>query len=48
MEWPERSFDLNPIQRVWDVIGRCLKLRNPPTIKLSVPKSALIEEKEGE
>nr|KAG5695939.1 hypothetical protein BaRGS_017520 [Batillaria attramentaria] len=31
MEWPARSPDLNPIEHVWDMIGRAVRARvNPP------------------
>nr|KAG5694158.1 hypothetical protein BaRGS_001485 [Batillaria attramentaria] len=31
MEWPARSPDLNPIEYVWDMIGRAVRARvNPP------------------
>ncbi|KFM69431.1 hypothetical protein X975_20349, partial [Stegodyphus mimosarum] len=30
MEWPARFLDLNPIEHVWDALGRCLAALNPP------------------
>ncbi|GFW18993.1 hypothetical protein TNCV_165061 [Trichonephila clavipes] len=33
MDWPARSPDLNPIEHVWDFLGRCLAARTlPPNI----------------
>ncbi|GBM69328.1 hypothetical protein AVEN_155753-1 [Araneus ventricosus] len=29
MYWPARSPDLNPIERVWDALGRAIAIRNP-------------------
>ncbi|GBM97580.1 hypothetical protein AVEN_249283-1 [Araneus ventricosus] len=31
MEWPARSPDLNPIEHVWDALGRAIATRNPPS-----------------
>ncbi|GFV50882.1 transposable element Tc3 transposase [Trichonephila clavipes] len=30
MDWPEYSPDLNPIEHVWDMLGRRLAARQPP------------------
>lgn len=32
MEWPSRSPDLNPIEHVWDTLGRRIQARNPQTL----------------
>ncbi|GBL93447.1 hypothetical protein AVEN_59656-1 [Araneus ventricosus] len=29
MDWPARSPDLNPIEHVWDALGRAIATRNP-------------------
>ncbi|GBN95822.1 Transposable element Tcb2 transposase [Araneus ventricosus] len=29
MDWPARSLDLNPIEHVWDALGRAIATRNP-------------------
>lgn len=47
MEWPARSPDINPIEHVWDELGRCVKQRNPPPITLRELKIALTEEWEN-
>ncbi|GFW61851.1 DDE_3 domain-containing protein [Trichonephila clavipes] len=30
MEWPARSPDLNPIEHIWDYLGRHVAALNPP------------------
>ncbi|GBM13061.1 hypothetical protein AVEN_101910-1 [Araneus ventricosus] len=30
MEWPARSLDMNPIEHVWDALGRRIAAFNPP------------------
>lgn len=44
LEWPARSPDLNPIEHVWDKLGRQVKQRNPAPANLRDLKSALVEE----
>ncbi|GBO43813.1 hypothetical protein AVEN_192355-1 [Araneus ventricosus] len=29
IDWPATSPDLNPIERVWDALGRAIAIRNP-------------------
>ncbi|GFU77962.1 transposable element Tc1 transposase [Trichonephila clavipes] len=42
--WPARSLDLNPIENLWDALGRQVAGRNyPPTNKNTLIR-ALIEE----
>ena len=44
MEWPAYSPDLNPIEHVWDMLGRRVAARtSPPSTLRELPK-ALIEE----
>ncbi|KAL0832328.1 hypothetical protein ABMA28_001763 [Loxostege sticticalis] len=44
MEWPARSPDLNPIEYLWDELGRCVKQRSPAATTLRELRSALVEE----
>ncbi|GFT39999.1 transposase domain containing protein [Trichonephila clavipes] len=30
MSWPPNSADLNPIEHIWDVMGRQLRVQRPP------------------
>ncbi|GFW29262.1 transposable element Tc1 transposase [Trichonephila clavipes] len=42
--WPERSPDLNPIQNVWDALGRQVASRNYPLTNKNTLIRALTEE----
>lgn len=33
LDWPPRSPDLNPIEHVWDMLGRLVRNRQPETIR---------------
>lgn len=44
MEWPARSPDLNPIEHVWDALGRQIARRQSPPRTLHELKIALLEE----
>ena len=34
LNWPPRSPDLNPIEHLWDIIGRALRQHQPPPANL--------------
>ncbi|GFV96995.1 transposable element Tcb1 transposase [Trichonephila clavipes] len=44
MEWPECSPDLNPIEHVWDMLGRCIAARPRPPATVRDLEIALLEE----
>ncbi|GBN12829.1 Transposable element Tcb2 transposase [Araneus ventricosus] len=44
MDWPTRCPDLNPIEHVWDALGRAIASRNPPPRTIQEMKTALLNE----
>ncbi|GBO18265.1 hypothetical protein AVEN_51889-1 [Araneus ventricosus] len=44
MDWIARSPDLNPIEHVWDALGRVIATRNPPPKTIQEMKTALLNE----
>ncbi|GFX00125.1 transposable element Tcb2 transposase [Trichonephila clavipes] len=44
MDWPEFSSDLNPIEHVWDMLGRRVQARQSPLTCLPELRRALINE----
>ncbi|UYV74198.1 hypothetical protein LAZ67_11002402 [Cordylochernes scorpioides] len=44
MDWPARSPDLNPIEHVWDTLGRRIGARHPSLRTLVELRTALLEE----
>ncbi|GFV39455.1 DDE_3 domain-containing protein [Trichonephila clavipes] len=44
MDWPAQSPDLNPIEHVWNMLGRRIATRHPPPTCLSELWRALLDE----
>ncbi|GFT32330.1 transposable element Tc1 transposase [Trichonephila clavipes] len=44
MDWPARSPDLNPIDHVWDFLGRRLAARTLPPVTIREPRLSLQDE----
>ncbi|GFV45544.1 transposable element Tcb1 transposase [Trichonephila clavipes] len=44
MDWPAYSLDLNPIQHVWDMLGRRIAARQPPPTCLPELRRTLLDE----
>ncbi|GFY17893.1 transposable element Tcb2 transposase [Trichonephila clavipes] len=44
MDWPAFSPDLNPIEHVWDMLGRRIAARQPPPTCLLEFQRALLDE----
>ncbi|GFW74831.1 transposable element Tcb1 transposase [Trichonephila clavipes] len=44
MDWPAYSPDLNPIEHVWDTLGRRIAARQPPCTCLPELRRALLDE----
>ncbi|GFV55656.1 transposable element Tcb1 transposase [Trichonephila clavipes] len=44
MDWPAYSPNLNPIEHVWDMLGRRIAARHPPPTCLSELRRALLDE----
>ncbi|GFW27735.1 transposable element Tcb2 transposase [Trichonephila clavipes] len=44
MDWPARSPDLNPIEHVWDFLGRRLAARTLPPVTIRELRLALQDE----
>ncbi|GFX38015.1 transposable element Tcb2 transposase [Trichonephila clavipes] len=44
MDWPARSLDLNPIEHVWDFLGRSLAARTLPPVTIRELRLALQDE----
>ncbi|GBM97616.1 hypothetical protein AVEN_165874-1 [Araneus ventricosus] len=46
MDWPARSPDLNPIQHIWNALGRAITTRNPPPRTIQEMKAVLLNERD--
>ncbi|GFT68735.1 transposable element Tcb1 transposase [Trichonephila clavipes] len=44
MDWPAYSPDLNPIEHVWDMLGRRIAARPPPLTGLPEFRRELLDE----
>ncbi|GBM58914.1 hypothetical protein AVEN_80714-1 [Araneus ventricosus] len=44
VDWPVRSPDHNPIEHVWDALGKAIETRNPPPRTIQEMKTALLNE----
>lgn len=44
LPWPAMSPDLNPLEHIWDLIGRRVQARDPPVQNLAQLEAALHEE----
>ncbi|GFT28487.1 transposable element Tcb2 transposase [Trichonephila clavipes] len=44
MNWPAYSLDLNPIEHVWDMLGRRIAPNQPPPTYLPELRSSLLDE----
>ncbi|GFT82652.1 transposable element Tcb1 transposase [Trichonephila clavipes] len=44
MDWPAYTPDLNPIEHVWDMLGRRIAARQPPPTCLPELRRALLDE----
>ncbi|GFV12856.1 transposable element Tcb2 transposase [Trichonephila clavipes] len=44
MEWPAFSADINPIEHVWNFLGRRVAVRQPPPQTFQELERALLEE----
>ena len=42
--WPEMSTDLNPIEHIWDMLGRRIDAREPPVQNICQLEAALHRE----
>lgn len=43
-DWPARSLDRNPIEHVWDAVGRAISSRHPHPRTIPELKTALLQE----